>query len=153
MPQVDTAAANAKQIGGGRNLRGGLSECKTELFKGDAGGRARILVVLVAGESEHDVSREANSLKRVGVKIIAIGMGGSYDQFDLSSMANSLSYILTIGKVSDINSLQGSLSTLILQGNCFSSFPLLFLLLFLFFFISICLLLDFLHSKEHIKVF
>lgn len=133
MPQVDTAAANAKQIGGGRNLRGGLSECKTELFKGDAGGRARILVVLVAGESEHDVSREANSLKRVGVKIIAIGMGGSYDRFDLSSMANSLSYILTIGKVSDINSLQGSLSTLILQGNCFSSFPLLFLLLFLFF--------------------
>lgn len=133
MPQIDTAAANAKQIGGGCNLRGGLSECKTELFKGDAGGRARILVVLVAGESEHDVSREANSLKRVGVKIIAIGMGGSYDQFDLSSMANSLSYILTIGKVSDINSLQGSLSTLILQGNCFSSFPLLFLLLFPFF--------------------
>ena len=115
-------------------MRGGLSECKTELFKGDAGGRARILVVLVAGESEHDVSREGNSLKRVGVKIIAIGMGGSYDQFDLSSMANSLSYILTIGKVSDINSLQGSLSTLILQGNCFSSFPLLFLLLFLFFY-------------------
>lgn len=133
MPQIDTAVANAKQIGGGCNLRGGLSECKTELFKGDAGGRARILVVLVARESEHDVSREANSLKRVGVKIIAIGMGGSYDQFDLSSMANSLSYILTIGKVSDINSLQGSLSTLILQGNCFSSFPLLFLLLFLFF--------------------
>ena len=133
MPQIDTAAGNAKQIGGGCNLRGGLSECKTELFKGDAGGRARILVVLVAGESEHDVSREANSLKRIGVKIIAIGMGGSYDQFDLSSMANSLSYILTIGKVSDINSLQGSLSTLILQGNCFSSFPLLFLLLFLFF--------------------
>lgn len=133
MSQIDTAAANAKQIGGGCNLRGGLSECKTELFKGDAGGRARILVVLVARESEHDVSREANSLKRVGVKIIAIGMGGSYDQFDLSSMANSLSYILTIGKVSDINSLQGSLSTLILQGNCFSSFPLLFLLLFLFF--------------------
>lgn len=141
MPQIDTAAANAKQIGGGCNLRGGLSECKTELFKGDAGGRARILVVLVAGESEHDVSREANSLKRVGVKIIAIGMGGSYDQFDLSSMANSLSYILTIGKVSDINSLQGSLSTLILQGNCFSSFPLLFLLLFLFFlFLFVCFL-------------
>lgn len=141
MAQIDTAAANAKQIGGGCNLRGGLSECKTELFKGDAGGRARILVVLVARESEHDVSREANSLKRVGVKIIAIGMGGSYDQFDLSSMANSLSYILTIGKVSDINSLQGSLSTLILQGNCFSSFPLLFLLLFLFFlFLFVCFL-------------
>ena len=141
MPQIDTAAANAKQIGGGCNLRGGLSECKTELFKGDAGGRARILVVLVAGESEHDVSREANSLKRIGVKIIAIGMGGSYDQFDLSSMANSLSYILTIGKVSDINSLQGSLSTLILQGNYFSSFPLLFLLLFLFFlFLFVCFL-------------
>lgn len=141
MPHIDTAAANAKQIGGGCNLRGGLSECKTELFKGDAGGRARILVVLVARESEHDVSREANSLKRVGVKIIAIGMGGSYDQFDLSSMANSLSYILTIGKVSDINSLQGSLSTLILQGNCFSSFPLLFLLLFLFFlFLFVCFL-------------
>ena len=141
MPQIDTAAGNAKQIGGGCNLRGGLSECKTELFKGDAGGRARILVVLVAGESEHDVSREANSLKRIGVKIIAIGMGGSYDQFDLSSMANSLSYILTIGKVSDINSLQGSLSTLILQGNCFSSFPLLFLLLFLFFlFLFVCFL-------------
>ena len=141
MPQIDTAAANAKQICGGCNLRGGLSECKTELFKGDAGGRARILVVLVAGESEHDVSREANSLKRVGVKIIAIGMGGSYDQFDLSSMANSLSYILTIGKVSDINSLQGSFSTLILQGNCFSSFPLLFLLLFLFFlFLFVCFL-------------
>lgn len=141
MPQIDTAVANAKQIGGCCNLRGGLSECKTELFKGDAGGRARILVVLVARESEHDVSREANSLKRVGVKIIAIGMGGSYDQFDLSSMANSLSYILTIGKVSDINSLQGSLSTLILQGNCFSSFPLLFLLLFLFFlFLFVCFL-------------
>ena len=141
MPQIDTAAANAKQIGGGCNLRGGLSKCNADLFKGDAGGRARILVVLVAGESEHDVSREANSLKRVGVKIIAIGMGGSYDQFDLSSMANSLSYILTIGKVSDINSLQGSLSTLILQGNCFSSFPLLFLLLFLFFlFLFVCFL-------------
>lgn len=56
-----------------------MLECKIELFKGDVGGRVCIFVVFVVGELEYDVFREVNFLKRVGVKIIVIGMGGLYD--------------------------------------------------------------------------
>lgn len=119
MSKIESAVANVQQIGGNCDVAAAFTKCNTELFPGDAGSRARVLVVLLAGKSEYDVSKPANSLKTFGVKIIAVGMGGSFDQFDLSSMAYSPSYILSVTAVSNITSLKGSLTTLILQGNCF----------------------------------
>lgn len=118
MSEVDSALTGVKQIGGSCNVGEGLSKCKSELFVDDAGGRTRVLVVIVAGESHYDVSTVASSLKTTSrVKIIAVGVGASFDQFDLSAMASSSSYILTVGTTGNLPSLTGSLSSLIMDGN------------------------------------
>lgn len=118
MPEVDSALTGVQQIGGSCNVGEGLSRCKSELFVGDAGGRTRVLVVIVAGEAHYDVSNVASSLKTASrVKIIAVGVGATFDQFDLSAMASSSSYILTVGTIGNLPSLTGSLSSLIMNGN------------------------------------
>ncbi|XP_078375014.1 cochlin-like isoform X2 [Oculina patagonica] len=118
MSEVDSALTGVQQIGGSCNVGEGLSKCKSELFVDDAGGRTRVLVVIVAGESHYDVSTVASSLKTASrVKIIAVGVGASFDQFDLSAMASSSSYILTVGTTGNLPSLTGSLSSLIMDAG------------------------------------
>lgn len=45
--------------------------------------------------SEPDMSSVAGSLSNMGVKIIAVGFGGSFDRSQLSTMASSSSHVLT----------------------------------------------------------
>ena len=116
--EVDSAIASVTLIGGGCAAGAAFSQCQSGLFTGAAGGRSRLLLVLMAGKSSDDVSSGAGSLKSAGVKIIAIGMGGSFDQAQLSSMAFSSSYVLTVASYSGFASMTGQLTALISQGMC-----------------------------------
>lgn len=118
MSDVDSALTRAPHVGGTCNVGVGLTGCQSELFVDDAGDRARVLVVIVTGKSHFDVSAVARSLKTTGrVKIIAVGLGHSFDQFDLTAIAFTPSYILTVGSIGNLGSLTGSLSSLIMEGN------------------------------------
>ena len=103
-------------MGGSCSAGAGLTQCKSALFDGDAGGKARVLIVLMAGSSSDDVSSAAGSLKTAGCKIIAVGMGGSFVQTQLSAMAFSSSYVLSAASFSGLAGISGSMTTLISQG-------------------------------------
>ena len=89
--EIDSAVGSVTLMSGGCAAGAALSQCKSSLFEGDAGGKARVLIVLIAGSSTDDVSSSASSLKTAGVKIIAVGMGSSFVQSQLTSMAFSSS--------------------------------------------------------------
>lgn len=115
---MDSAVASVTLIGGGCAAGAALTQCQSGLFTGDAGGRSRLLIILMAGKSSDDVSSGAGSLKTAGVKIIAVGMGGSFDQGQLSSMAFSSSYVVTASSFSGLAGIKGQVTTLISQGTC-----------------------------------
>lgn len=106
--------------GGSCNAGAALLECKRSLFVGDGGGRRRVLLVLMAGQSNDDVSNAATSLTAAGVKIIAVGMGGSFVQAQLSAMAYSSSFILSAASFSGLAGIRGSVSSLISQGSYYT---------------------------------
>ena len=115
--EVDSACSSVTLIGGSCAAGAALSQCKSALFEGDAGGKARVLVVLIAGSSSDDVASAAGSLKSAGVKIIAVGMGGSFVQSQLAAMAFSSSYVLTATSYSGLAGITGSITGLISQGT------------------------------------
>ena len=75
-----------------------------------------VLVVLMTGKSAQNVSRSAGSLKTAGVKIIAIGMGGSVDKSELSTMAFSSSNVKTVASFAGLRKLDKVVSPLVSQG-------------------------------------
>lgn len=115
--EVESACLSVTPIGGSCTAGAALSQCKSTLFEGDAGGKARVLVVLMAGSSSDDVAGAAGSLKSAGVKIIAVGMGGSFIQSQLVAMAFSSSYVLTATSYSGLAGITGSITGLISQGT------------------------------------
>lgn len=114
--EIDSAVGSVTLMSGGCAAGAALSQCKSSLFEGDAGGKARVLIVLIAGSSTDDVSSAAGSLKTAGVKIIAVGMGSSFVQSQLTSMAFSSSYVLTAASYGDLAGITGSITSLISQG-------------------------------------
>ena len=118
MLEVDSAVNDAQLIGGTCDAGAALSRCKTSLFPtGVTKGIARVLVVLMAGKSSDELLAPTESLANVGVKIIAVGMGGFFDRSQLSEMAFSDSYVLTADLLAALPSVSGSISTLISQGS------------------------------------
>lgn len=114
--EIDSAVGSVTLMSGGCAAGAALSQCKSSLFEGDAGGKARVLIVLIAGSSTDDVSSAASSLKTAGVKIIAVGMGSSFVQSQLTSMAFSSSYVLTAASYGGLADITGSITSLISQG-------------------------------------
>ena len=114
--EIDSAVGSVTLMSGGCAAGAALSQCKSSLFEGDAGGKARVLIVLIAGSSTDDVSSAAGSLKTAGVKIIAVGMGSSFVQSQLTSMAFSSSYVLTAALYGGLAGITGSITSLISQG-------------------------------------
>ena len=115
--QVDSAVSSVTLIGGSCTAGAALSQCQSALFEGDAGGTARVLIALMAGSSSDDVSSASALLKKAGVKIIVVGMGGLFVQSQLSAMAFSSSYVLTASSYSGLAGISGSLTGLISQGK------------------------------------
>lgn len=114
--EIDSAVGSVTLMSGGCAAGAALSQCKSSLFEGDAGGKARVLIVLIAGSSTDDVSSAAGSLKTAGVKIIAVGMGSSFVQSQLTSMAFSSSSVLTAASYGGLAGITGRITSLISQG-------------------------------------
>lgn len=118
LAEVDSAVANVRLMNGSCNAGDALDQCGSDLFAGDAAGRKRVVIVLIAGKSPQDVSSSAAALKTDGIKIIAIGMGSSADKSQLSAMAFSPSYVLTAALFSGLPGISGSVSNIVSQGMC-----------------------------------
>lgn len=114
---VDKKISSLTFEGGSCNAGAALNECQTSLFDGDAGGRRRILLVIMTGTSDDDISTTAGSLTKTGVKIIAVGMGLSYDRMQLSAMAFTQSYVFTTASIDGWDGIIGSVSQLISLGK------------------------------------
>ena len=114
---VDAEIAKVAWIGGTCNAGAAILECKASLFFGGAGGRNRVLLILMAGKSNDEVLNAAGSLTTAGVKIIVAGMGGLFDQSQLSAMAVSSSYVLNAASFGGLTDIRGSVSSLISQGT------------------------------------
>lgn len=108
-------------MGGDCNAGAALLECKASLFSGDAGGRKRLLLVLLAGRSSDPVSDVAASIKTAGVKMISVGIGGFYVQSQLAAMAFSSSYILYAASYSGLVDVRGKVSKIVSRGTYFQT--------------------------------
>ena len=117
MAQVDSAVANVELMDGSCNAGEALYQCGTKLFDDDTAGRAHVLIVLMAGEAAQEVSSSAGALKTAGIKIIAVGMGDSFDKSQLSAMAFSPSYVLTAASFNGLPGIGESVSTIVSQGT------------------------------------
>ena len=78
----------------------------------------------MAGSSSDDVTSAAESLRSAGVKVIAVGIGSSFVQSQLTAMAFSPSYVQTATSYSGLSGISGSITGLISQGTirCQSNF-------------------------------
>lgn len=114
-------------IGGSCNAGAALLECQTSLFAGDAGGRKRVLLILLAGESQDDVSTTAGAFKTAGVKKISVGMGGLFVQSQLAAMAYSSSYVQYAASYSGLVGIRDGVSGIISEGAYFTISNFMFL--------------------------
>lgn len=104
-------------LGGSCNIGAALLECQTSLFSGDARGRARVLLVLVAGSTSTDYSNVVGSLKTARVKIFAVGVGGLFVQAQITALTASTSNVLNSASFKGLADITGSVSTTISQGT------------------------------------
>ncbi|XP_078372611.1 cochlin-like [Oculina patagonica] len=117
---VDEAIASVSLIGGSCNAGAALLKCQTSLFAGDAGGRKRVLLILLAGESQDDVSATAGAFKAAGVKKISVGMGGLFVQSQLAAMAYSSSYVQYAASYSGLAGIRDGVSGIISEAGAIS---------------------------------
>ena len=79
----------------------------------------------MAGKSDGDFSIAVSSLATAGVKIIAIGIGSSFDRSQLLALASSSSSAQSVGTFGGLAFTVGSFISLISQGDYKCAFELL----------------------------
>lgn len=115
MSDIDSEVGRVQLIDGSCNADEALYECGSTLFDGDAAGRTRILIVLMAGESSGDVRNAAQVLKTAGVKMISIGVGNSFDRSQLSAISSP--HVLTTGTFGGLPGVSESVCSLVSRGT------------------------------------
>ena len=116
MSEVDSALGSAQLVGGECEAKAGLSTCKSSLFGSARKGVSYLLVVLMAGKSAGDFSAEVSALKEMKVTLIAVGMGGSFDQGQLTAIASQSSYVLTAASFTGLMGISSSLISMASSG-------------------------------------
>ena len=116
MSDVDSAVSNVELIDGSCNAGEALYQCGSALFTSDTAGRKRVLIVLIGGKSVDDISNAADSLKTTGVKIIAIGIGGTPDKSQLTALTSSPSQALTTPSVDGLTGITPTVTSQVSQG-------------------------------------
>lgn len=116
---MDSAVGNVELVGGNCNVGEALYQCSSKLFTADTTGRSRVLIVLMAGRAQEDlgIKDAADALNQVGVKIIAVGMGSSFDRAQLQSMAFATSYVLNTSSFGGFASITEKVIGLVSQGK------------------------------------
>lgn len=118
MSEIRTSVMGAKMSGGECKAGVALSAAR-EMYSGARKEVSRILIVMLAGSSADSVDAGASGLKESGVKIIGIGMGGSYSKEHLGIMISSSSYMLVAASYSSLSGLTSQCVQLVIQGTRF----------------------------------
>ena len=119
-----------KLVGGSCAAGAALSSCQSSLFASAGGGgasassssagasvSARLLVVMMAGKSTDSITSSASAIKESGVKILCLGLGGSYDKEQMTTMASSAEYFLSVSTFSALSGISQQFIGLISQGK------------------------------------
>ena len=119
-----------KLVGGSCAAGAALSSCQSSLFASAGGGgasassssvgasvSARLLVVMMAGKSTDSITSSASAIKESGVKILCLGLGGSYDKEQMTTMASSAEYFLSVSTFSGLSGISQQFIGLISQGK------------------------------------
>ena len=130
-----------KLVGGSCAAGAGLSKCQSSLFASAGGGgaaaggesaaggatgggaaagasvTARLLVVMMAGKSTDSVTSSASALKQIGIKILCLGMGDSFDKEQMTAMASSSEYSLSVSSFAELSGFSQQFISLISTGK------------------------------------
>ena len=82
-----------------------------------ASASARVLVVMMAGKAVDSVKTVSNSIKQSGVNILSLGIGTGFEKEEMTTMASSLNYFLSVSSFSALSGISQQLIGLISQGN------------------------------------
>lgn len=72
---------------------------------------------MMAGKSTDSVTSVSASIKGSGVKILCLGMGASFDKEQMTTMAYSSKYFLSVSSFSALSGISQQLIGLISTGN------------------------------------
>uniref|UniRef100_A0A914C9V0 Uncharacterized protein n=1 Tax=Acrobeloides nanus TaxID=290746 RepID=A0A914C9V0_9BILA len=100
--------AATKYTGGGTNIASGMNGAINSVFA--TSGRKnvdRFMIVMTDGYDNSDVVSAHDSAYKNNIKIIAIGIGTSYDMNELILIAGSKQNVLTTSSFSNINNVLG----------------------------------------------
>lgn len=78
---------------------------------------ARLLVVMMAGKSTDSVTSSSSALKQSGIKILCLGMGGSFDKEQMTAMASSSEYFVSVASFAELSGFSQQFITLISKGK------------------------------------
>lgn len=78
---------------------------------------ARLLVVMMAGKSTDSVTSSASALKQIGVKILCLGMGDSFEKEQMTAMASSPDYFLSVSSFAELSGFSQQFISLIRTGK------------------------------------
>lgn len=117
-PNANHPCLFASAGGGGAATGGGATS-------GAAGGgaaagtsvTARLLVVMMAGKSTDSVTSSASALKQIGIKILCLGMGGSFDKEQMTAMVSSSEYFLSVSSFAELSGFSQQFISLISSGR------------------------------------
>ena len=80
---------------------------------------ARLLVVMMAGKSTDSqaVTSSADALKQIGIKILCLGIGGSFDEKQMKAMASSSDYFRSVSSFEELSGFSQQFISLISTGK------------------------------------
>lgn len=106
--------------GGGGAAAGGAAAGAGATSGGAAAGAsvsARLLVVMMAGKSTDSVTSTSSALKQSGIKILCLGMGGSFDKDQMTAMASSSQYFVSVASFAELSGFSQQFISLISSGK------------------------------------
>lgn len=103
--EVESAVLGVSMVGGTCTAGAAISTCRSDVFASARTELARILVVMMAGRSSDSLDEPSSAIKGTGIKVICIGMGGGYDEGQLTVIASSGDYILKAASYADLSGL------------------------------------------------
>ena len=125
MSEVEAAMGQVALVSGSCTAGAALSTCQSSLFASGGGGggagagaSARLLVVMIAGKSSDSVSAGSTALKGIGVKMICVGMGASYDREQVTTMTSESEYAMFAASFGELSGMSASMISLIGRGEC-----------------------------------
>lgn len=113
---IDSALSGVELMDGDCNVEEALYKCGSALFTDDAKGRQRVLIFITAGVLKGDFSNAAAVLKTTGVKIIAVGIGASVDNSQLSTIASPASSVLNVVSYTDLTEITDGVCKIVPKG-------------------------------------